>query len=137
MESKLDDVFFIRLQASLFCREIVYQQGEISIGNWIYEFSWKDATRPFYIVHEWCCSIDHPLTCTEEIQLVDPDGNVEFILRMSPFVIGERFWDVTRNFWEVTDFKPEKNGIYEVRTTLLVVESELPLFYQMDPLRIV
>ena len=134
-ESSLADVLFIRLQASLLCRTVVREEDEISIVDWLYGIE-GPVFKPFYIVHEWCCSVGRAMICFEEIQLVDPDGEVEANLRMSPFRLGERFWDVIRNYWEVTDFQPGKTGTHEIRTNLMEFDSGRVLYQQADPLHV-
>ncbi|PWI57857.1 hypothetical protein [Sulfoacidibacillus thermotolerans] len=133
--SQLSDVLFIRLQTSILCKSLVHEGGKTSLVDWVYGIVLGDST-PFYIVHEWCCSLESSICCLEQIQIVDPDGEIEATLRMSPFLLGERFWDLIRNYWEVKDFYPTKIGTYEIRTTLIEVESERVLYRQIDPLHV-
>ncbi len=131
----LADMLFIRLQTSILCKTIVHEDGKTSLVDWLYGIVQTDPT-PFYIVHEWCCSLENSISCFEQIQLVDPDGEIEANLRMSPFLLGERFWDMIRNFWEVTEFRPVKTGTHEIRTILMELDSEYVLYRQTDPLHV-
>ncbi len=133
--SSLTDVLFIRLQTSILCRRVVREGNTISLLDWLYGIE-GPVFRPFYIVHEWCCSAERAMVCFEAIQLVDPDGEVEADLRMSPFPLGERFWDIIRNYWEVTDFRPAKTGTHEIRTSLVELDTERVLYQQTDPLHV-
>ena len=135
VNSVLMDVLFIRLQTSILCRNVVRENSKISLVDWLYGIEASES-KPFYIVHEWCCSVERAMVCIEEIQLVDPDGDVEANLRMSPFPLGERFWDIIRNYWEVTEFHPSKTGTHEIRTSLIELDSEQMLYQQTDPLHV-
>lgn len=134
-QSSLADVLFIRLQASILCRSIVHEDGKTVLVDWLYGIERMD-TEPFYIVHEWCGSVGQALVCFEEIQFVDSDGNIEANLRMSPFQFGGRFWNIVRNYWEVAEFRPNKTGTHEIRTTLYELDSDRVLYKQTDPLHI-
>lgn len=134
-QSSLTEVLFIRLQTSILCRRVVHEDGKTTLADWLYGIGRTDA-ESFYIVHEWCGSVGITIGCFEEIQLVDPDGNIEANLRMSPFQFGGRFWDIVRNYWEVEGFHPSKTGTYEIRTTLYELDSERVLYKQTDPLHV-
>ncbi|UOF88810.1 hypothetical protein LSG31_12735 [Fodinisporobacter ferrooxydans] len=130
------DILFIRLQASLFCRNIQNEADGLSFIGLLSQMERQHPT-PFYIVHEWLCSRNQPIVCREEIQLVNPDGRVEAHVQMSPFTLGTCFWDRIRIYWEVTDFHPDCTGIFEIRTRLFEVETEKLLYFQTDPLWVV
>ena len=132
----IQDLLFIRLQTSLLCREVQHETDKTSLIDWLFEID-RRIPSPFYIVHEWCCSLEQPLRCVEEIQIVDPDGDVEAHLRMSSFLVGHEFWDTIRNYWEITNFVPSQAGTYEIRTALLNADTDNCLYEQTDPLRII
>lgn len=134
-KQRVEDLMFLRLQTSALCRKVTHERGETSLVDWLYGIDKTDG-GPFYIVHEWCCSVEHVLNCFENVQLVDPDGTVEANLRMSTFQLGVRFWDVIRNYWEVTEFHPTQSGTHEIHTALVDVDSEEILFHQIDPLHV-
>ncbi len=133
--SSIGDLLFIRLQSSILCQSVVHEQGTTSLVTCLYGIE-KTIPASFYIVHEWCCSWDRLISCFEEIQIVDPDGEIEANLRMSLFHIGERFWDTIWNYWEVTEFHPTQTGTHEIHTTLIEADSERVLYQQTDPLHI-
>ena len=132
----MQELLFIRLQTSLLCRTVQHEADKTALIDWLFEID-RSIPAPFYIVHEWCCSLEQPLRCVEEIQIVDPDGDVEAHLRMSPFLVGHRFWDTIRNYWEISNFVPGKTGTYEIRTALIDADTDNFLFQQIDPLRVV
>lgn len=134
--ASVDDLWFLRLQVSLLCSAVQSEDGKVSISGWLFEIDRRN-TAPFYIVHEWCCSLEQSINCAEEIQIVDPDGKVEAHLRMASFPLGLRFWDTVRNYWEVSDFTPARAGNYEILTHLLHAETGEELYEQRDPLRVV
>lgn len=134
-KSSVGDLLFIRLQSSILCRNVVHEEGTTSLVDWLYGIERTDSSS-FYIVHEWCCSMDHLMSCFEEIQLIDPDGEIEANLRMSPFQIGNQFWDTIRNYWAVTEFHPTQAGTHEIRTKLVELNSEQVLYQQTDPLHV-
>lgn len=134
-DSSLNDMLFIRLQTSMLCRRVVREEKTISLFDWLYGIEGPPFV-PFYIVHEWCCSVEHALVCFEEIQIVDPDGEVEAYLRMSPFQLGGQFWYIIRNDWEVKDYTPSTRGTHEIHTSLIELNSERVLYRQTDPLHV-
>ncbi len=134
--ANMEDLWFIRLQTSLLCRTVQHEADQTALIDWLFDID-RRVRAPFYIVHEWCCSLEQPVRCVEEIQIVDPDGDVEAYLRLSPFLVGHRFWDTIRNYWEISDFAPDKSGSYEIRTALLDADTDECLFQQIDPLRVV